>query len=60
MLNKLKRIAKNLLAITWIRRIYETVNRAFLELFGSSRVLTHFFFYFVSFITFNREQSAVL
>ena len=59
MLNKLKRIAKNLLAITWIRRIYETVNRAFLELFGSSRVLTHFF-YFVSFITFNREQSAVL
>lgn len=59
MLNKLKRIAKNLLAITWIRRIYETVNRTFLELFGSSRVLTHFF-YFVSFITFNREQSAVL
>lgn len=59
MLNRLKRIAKKLLAITWIRRIYETVNRTFLELFGSSRVLTHFF-YFVSFITFNREQSAVL
>lgn len=59
MLNKLKRIAKDLLAITWIRRVYETVNRAFLEAFGSSRALTHFF-YFVSFITFNREQSAVL
>ncbi|MGZ0710522.1 nitroreductase family protein (plasmid) [Coraliomargarita sp. W4R53] len=59
MLNTLKRIAKDLLAITWIRRIYETVNRIFLEVFGSSRILTHFF-YFVSFITFNREQSAVL
>ncbi len=59
MLNKLKGIAKDLLAITWIRRVYETVNRVFLESFGSSRVLTHFF-YFVSFITFNREQAAVL
>jgi nitroreductase len=58
-LNKLKGIAKDLLAITWIRRIYEAVNRVFLELFGSSRFLTHFF-YFVSFITFNREQTAVL
>lgn len=59
MLNRLKRIAKNLLAITWIRRIYEAVNRVFLEAFGSSRLLTHLF-YIVSFITFNREQSAVL
>jgi len=58
-LNTLKRIAKDLLAITWIRRIYEAVNRAFLEVFGSSRFLTHFFFV-VSFITFNREQTAVL
>lgn len=59
MLNSLKRIAKDLLAITWIRRIYEVVNRAVLETFGSSRFLTHFW-YFVSFVTFNREQSAVL
>ncbi|WP_194409114.1 nitroreductase family protein [Microbacterium cremeum] len=59
MLNTLKRIAKNLLAITWIRRVYETVNRATLETFGSSRALTHLW-YFVSFVTFNREQSAVL
>lgn len=59
MLNKLKQIAKNLLAITWIRRVYEAVNRLFLEIFGSVRVLTHVF-YFFSFITFNREQSAVL
>ncbi|MEV8273898.1 nitroreductase family protein [Microbacterium sp. NPDC077184] len=59
MLNTLKRIAKDLLAITWIRRVYEAVNRMILESFGSSRILTHLL-YFVSFITFNREQSAVL
>ncbi|MGI6879173.1 nitroreductase family protein [Microbacterium sp. gxy059] len=59
MLNKLKKIAKDLLAITWIRRVYEVVNRFFLETFGSSRILTHLF-YFVSFLTFNREQGAVL
>lgn len=59
MLNVLKRIAKNLLAITWIRRTYELGNRVFLETFGSSRVLAHVF-YLVSFVTFNREQSAVL
>ncbi len=59
MLKRLKRIAKNLLAITWIRRTYEAVNRLFLETFGSSRILSHLFFVF-SFLTFNREQSAVL
>lgn len=59
MLNKLKKVAKDLLAITWIRRVYEFVNRVFLETFGSSRVLTHLFF-FVSFLAFNREQGAVL
>ncbi|MAM54160.1 nitroreductase family protein [Microbacterium sp. UBA3394] len=59
MLNTLKRIAKDLLAITWIRRVYEFVNRVVLETFGSSRILTHLWF-FVSAITFNREQSAVL
>lgn len=59
MLNKLKNIAKDLLAITWIRRIYELVNRIFLESFGSSRILSHLY-YTGSFITFNREQTAVL
>ncbi|MEZ3159111.1 nitroreductase family protein [Microbacterium sp. BWT-B31] len=59
MLNTLKRIAKDLLAITWIRRVYEVVNRVVLETFGSSRFLTYLW-YLVSFITFNREQSAVL
>ncbi|MFV0533339.1 MAG: nitroreductase family protein [Cumulibacter sp.] len=59
MLNRLKNIAKDLLAITWIRRVYEGVNRVFLESFGSNRILTHLY-YFVSIITFNREQAAVL
>ncbi len=59
MLNTLKKIAKDLLAITWIRRTYETTNRGFLETFGSSRILTHLFFT-ANFLTFNREQSAVL
>jgi nitroreductase len=58
-LKTLKRIAKDLLAITWIRKTYEAFNRVFLETFGSSRILTHFY-YFFSFITFNREQSGVL
>lgn len=58
-LNKLKNTAKELLAITPVRRTYETVNRGFLESFGSSRALTHLFFT-VNFPTFNREQSAVL
>ncbi|MCR2813591.1 MULTISPECIES: nitroreductase family protein [Microbacterium] len=59
MLTTLKRIAKDLLAITWIRRVYEFGNRAVLETFGSSRALTQIW-YVVSFMTFNREQSAVL
>lgn len=59
MLNRLKRIAKQLLAITWIRRVYEAVNRVFLETFGSNRLLTHLYFV-ASIITFNREQAAVL
>lgn len=59
MLKKLKGIAKDLLAITWIRKTYENTNRAFLETFGSSRILTWFFFVF-SFLTFNREQAGVL
>lgn len=59
MLEKLKRIAKAMLAVTWIRRTYEIFNRLFLESFGSSRILTHLYFA-LGFLTFNREQSAVL
>ncbi|MCY7301524.1 MAG: nitroreductase family protein, partial [Thermoleophilia bacterium] len=59
MLNTLKKIAKDLLAITWIRRAYEATNRIFLEVFGSSRVLTHLAF-LVAPLAFNREQSGTL
>ncbi|MBH0024990.1 nitroreductase family protein [Salinibacterium sp. SWN248] len=59
MLKKLKTIATNLLAITWIRKTYEVVNRVFLETFGSSRILAHFFYMF-GFLAFNREQAGVL
>ena len=59
MLKKLKNIAKDLLAITWIRNLYEVFNRVFLETFCSNRFLTWLFFIF-SFLTFNREQSGVL
>jgi len=59
LLKKLKNIAKDLLAITWIRNLYEIFNRGFLETFGSSRILTHLYFV-IGFLTFNREQSGVL
>lgn len=59
MLNRIKRIVYTLLAVPWIRRSYEAANAAVLETFGSSRILTHFL-YFFSFLTFNREQAAVL
>lgn len=59
MLKKLKNIVKNLLAITWVRKLYETLNRAVLEVFGSSRLLS-IPYTLLGFITFNREQYAVL
>ncbi|WP_430645993.1 nitroreductase family protein [Agromyces sp. GXS1127] len=59
MLNRIKRIVYALLAVPWIRRTYEAANTAVLETFGSSRILTHVL-YFLAFLTFNREQAAVL
>ena len=59
MLKKLKGLAKNILAITWVRKFYEGVTRALLEVFASNRVLA-FFYSIVGFLTFNREQYAVL
>ncbi|KQQ95825.1 NADH dehydrogenase [Leifsonia sp. Leaf325] len=59
MLKRVKQIVYTLLAITWIRKTYEFANTVVLETFGSSRILTHFL-YFVAFLTFNREQAAVL
>jgi len=59
MLKKLKNIVKNLLAIAWIRKLYEGLNRSVLEMFGSSRPLSVLYTW-AGFMTFNREQFAVL
>lgn len=58
MLKLIKNIARDLLAITWIRRIYNAFNRSILELFGFSRVVLHVYYFFAP-LTFNREQAAV-
>lgn len=58
MLSRLKRLAKSLLAIGWIRKSYEVANRVALEGFGWNRLLVHVY-YFFSFLTFGREQAAV-
>lgn len=59
MLHKLKEIAKGLFAITWTRRPYESVKRAYLESFDSSRGFTQVFFIGNSLVA-NRETSTML
>lgn len=59
MLKKLKTVVKNLLAIVWIRRIYEGVTRAVLEVLAATRFLS-LVYSVLSIPTFNREQFAVL
>jgi nitroreductase len=59
MLKKAKKIAKNLLANSTVRRFYNGINRTVLTVFGSQRILGTIFS-FVSFLTFNREQYAVI
>lgn len=59
MIKKLKRIAKQLLAVPAIRKSYEASNRALLGAGGSSR-LGATLYALPGFITFNREQFAVL
>lgn len=59
MLKKLKRLAKNMLAISWIRKIYESFNRTVLDIFGTNR-LGSVVYSVLGFMTFNREQFAVL
>ncbi|WP_224760623.1 nitroreductase family protein [Salinibacterium sp. ZJ450] len=54
----MKRFAKRLLAIGWIRKSYEAINRVTLETLGWTPSLVHVF-YFFSFLTFGREQTAV-
>jgi len=59
MLGKLKRIAKNALAVPVIRKTYNGANRAVLELGGGSR-LGATLYAIPGFFTQNREQWAVL
>jgi nitroreductase len=59
MLKKLRTLAKAMLAVTRVRRSYEAANQAFLEVFGSNRLLAHIGFTLFP-VAFNREQAAVL
>ncbi|WP_372595369.1 nitroreductase family protein, partial [Actinotalea sp.] len=59
MIKKLKRIAKDLLAVPAIRKTYETANRGVLAVGGTSR-LGATLYAVLGFGTFNREQWAVL
>ncbi len=59
MLSWLKKTAKSLLAVVWIRRTYEVVLRAALELLAANR-LTSLLYSLLSIPSFNREQFAVL
>ncbi|WP_084626521.1 nitroreductase family protein [Demequina aurantiaca] len=59
MLGKLKRYAKNALAVPVIRKTYNGANRAVLELGGSSRIGATIYS-IPGFFTQNREQWAVL
>jgi nitroreductase len=59
MLNRLKHIAKRLLAIRGIRRVYDASMRALTELFGAHRLLS-IPYSLLTLHSFNREQFAVL
>jgi hypothetical protein len=58
-LNRLKRLAKNLLAIVWVRKLYQSIVHGSLEGFAAHRLLS-IPYGLVAFFTFNREQFAVL
>lgn len=59
MLNKLKHLAKDILAVTWVRKSYDFLNRSVLEVFAAHRLLATVYGV-LGFLTFNREQYAVL
>ena len=58
-INRLKSLAKQLLAIVWVRRAYEGTLRVTLEVLAANR-LTSLAYSLLSIPTFNREQFAVL
>jgi len=59
MLNRLKLVAKQLLAIVWVRRLYEGTLRIALEVLAANRLLS-LVYSVLSIPSFNREQFAVL
>jgi nitroreductase len=59
MLKRLTRLAKQLLAITWVRRVYEAVTRGMLEV-GAANRFAATLYAIPGLLTFNREQFAVL
>ncbi len=59
MLRRLIDLAKAILAVPWIRRAYEGVTRALLEV-GAANRLTATIYSLPGWLTFNREQYAVL
>jgi len=59
MIGQLKNLAKQLLAVTWIRKTYDTFNRVVTEVFSFHRILS-VPYSILTFATFNREQFAVL
>lgn len=59
MLKKLKNIVKDLLAIAWVRRLYEAFNRLVLNVAASNRLFATVYS-LPGLLTFNREQYAVL
>ena len=59
MLKKLKSIVKNLLAIAWVRKLYEGLNRTVLNVVASNRLFATIYS-LPGLATFNREQYAVL
>ncbi len=58
-MEQIKSVVKQLLAIAAVRRVYNFVMRGLARLGGFNR-LTSTVYYFFSFLTFNREQFAVL
>lgn len=59
MLKKLKKLAKDVLAIDIVRRIYVGINRMILNIFASNRLFATIYS-IPGLMTFNREQYAVL
>ena len=59
MLNRLKVLAKTLLAIVWVRRAYEGTLRILLEILAANRLFS-LVYSVLSIPSFNREQFAVL